>query len=320
MNNLFAIKIKRSRANFNLKTGIWLLIFWTSIGALLTSWSSIILKMDGVYTNWLYLSLNFFSRAWIWMILSPIIYHFYGKIFYASYRNYLKIIGSIFFAMAISILHVFTSLNLDIQMRSWMGIIEINFWDMIYYESLLVNKYLFRSFFTCLLFIAILAFNDHFQFIKRFVFKGSTTESKRSASGQLVAPHSSSPITVDSNFKQQFLSEENEKLTVKSGGKIRFLELNNISNIISSGNYVFINFDREQIMVRKTLSSIHAQVPKQKFFRISRSVIVNKDFIKELEPWFHGEHVIRMKDGKEYKTGRAYRAQLRLLLGMNISK
>jgi two-component system LytT family response regulator len=51
------------------------------------------------------------------------------------------------------------------------------------------------------------------------------------------------------------------------------------------------------------------------FLRIHRSAIVNIDRIRELQPWFHGEYVVILRDGTQLMAGRAYCARLHELLG-----
>ncbi len=42
------------------------------------------------------------------------------------------------------------------------------------------------------------------------------------------------------------------------------------------------------------------------FVRVHRSAIVNVDRIKELEPWFHGEYVVHLKDGTKLTSSAAH--------------
>jgi two-component system, LytTR family, response regulator len=39
-------------------------------------------------------------------------------------------------------------------------------------------------------------------------------------------------------------------------------------------------------------------------------VIVNLDRIKELQPWFAGDYVVILRDGRQLKLSRTYREQL----------
>ena len=50
------------------------------------------------------------------------------------------------------------------------------------------------------------------------------------------------------------------------------------------------------------------QLDPEQFARISRSELVNLDRIKEMQPWFHGERRIVLRDGRELTWTRRFRA------------
>ena len=53
----------------------------------------------------------------------------------------------------------------------------------------------------------------------------------------------------------------------------------------------------------------------KRFLRIHRSALVNLDRIQELRPLFHGDYVVRLRDGTELPLSRNYREKLAGLLG-----
>ena len=60
--------------------------------------------------------------------------------------------------------------------------------------------------------------------------------------------------------------------------------------------------------IRGTLESLARQLDPDQFVRISRSELVNLDRVKEMQPWFHGERRIVLKDGRELTWTRRFRA------------
>jgi two-component system LytT family response regulator len=66
--------------------------------------------------------------------------------------------------------------------------------------------------------------------------------------------------------------------------------------------------------LRETISSLEAQLPAEKFMRISRSVIVNLDRIKELQPLFYGDFAAILLDGTRLTMSRNFRDRLERLL------
>src|SRR3982751_5092981 len=88
--------------------------------------------------------------------------------------------------------------------------------------------------------------------------------------------------------KPQYL----ERLVIKAGGRITFLSTDEINWIAADDKYVHLHTGKANPMVRQTLSAMEAQLDPKKFRRIHRSVIVNVQRIKELQPLFNGEHSI----------------------------
>ena len=71
----------------------------------------------------------------------------------------------------------------------------------------------------------------------------------------------------------------------------------------------------ETHLLRQTIEAIETRLAAEKFARISRSVIVNIDRIKELQPLFHGEYAVILRNGTRLTLSRSYREKLNQLLG-----
>ncbi|HLH52069.1 MAG TPA: LytTR family DNA-binding domain-containing protein [Verrucomicrobiae bacterium] len=107
-----------------------------------------------------------------------------------------------------------------------------------------------------------------------------------------------------------------ERLAVKTGGRVIFVKLTDIDYIEAAHNYVELHVDKQSHLLRETLNSIEARLPEDKFVRISRSVIVNIDRIKELQPMFYGEYTVTLHNGARLTLSRRFRDKLaRLGLG-----
>jgi len=66
---------------------------------------------------------------------------------------------------------------------------------------------------------------------------------------------------------------------------------------------------------RETLTALAEKLPLRKFLRISRSIVVNLDRIKELQPLSHGEYAVILSDRTKLTLSRSYRDTLQQLLG-----
>jgi len=101
-----------------------------------------------------------------------------------------------------------------------------------------------------------------------------------------------------------------ERLAIKSGGRIIVVKTADIAWIQSAHNYVEIHEDKQSHLLRETISAIETRLPPDKFVRISRTVIVNVDRVKEMEPLFHGEYAVTLQNGQRLTLSRRYRHKL----------
>jgi two-component system LytT family response regulator len=106
-----------------------------------------------------------------------------------------------------------------------------------------------------------------------------------------------------------------ERLVIKSGGRVFFLDTDDIDWIEAEGNYVSVHTGKKSHLLRETISSLESQLDPKKFLRIHRSSIVKIDRIKELQPWFHGEYRVLLMDGTQLTLSRNYRENLQEALG-----
>jgi len=101
-----------------------------------------------------------------------------------------------------------------------------------------------------------------------------------------------------------------ERLCIKSAGRVYFLRADDVDWIEAEGNYVRLHAGKEAHLLRETMNHLETRLDPQRFLRIHRSTIANIERIKELHPWFKGEHVVILRDGSRLTLGRAYRDRL----------
>jgi two-component system, LytTR family, response regulator len=106
-----------------------------------------------------------------------------------------------------------------------------------------------------------------------------------------------------------------DRIAVKANGTIRFVETGEIDWLEADGDYVRLHAGRESHLVRSTLSELQAQLDPSLFARIHRSTVVRLDRIREMQPLFHGEYSVVLRDGTKLKLSRAYRAAAERVLG-----
>jgi two-component system LytT family response regulator len=106
-----------------------------------------------------------------------------------------------------------------------------------------------------------------------------------------------------------------DRLAIKTGGKVVFLKTAEIDWIEAADNYVNLHIGAESHLLRETMSTIESRLDAKHFLRVSRSAIVNVDRIKELQPMFHGDYTIILRNGTKLGLSRTYREQLQQLMG-----
>jgi two-component system, LytTR family, response regulator len=109
-----------------------------------------------------------------------------------------------------------------------------------------------------------------------------------------------------------------ERLVVKTGGRVFFLNADEIDWVEAEGNYVSIHAGKKAYLLRETISGIEGQLDPRHFVRIHRSAVVNINRIKELQPWSHGEYHVILHDGTQLTLSRSYRDNLQSALGNSL--
>ncbi len=97
-----------------------------------------------------------------------------------------------------------------------------------------------------------------------------------------------------------------DRLVIRTRSKVSFLKPSEIDWIEADGKHARLHAGRETHVVRHTLTRLEQRLAAHGFVRVHRSAIVNVDRIKELEPWFHGEYVVILKDGTKLTSSAAH--------------
>ena len=112
------------------------------------------------------------------------------------------------------------------------------------------------------------------------------------------------------NHERKYL----DRLVIKAGGRVTFLKTEEIDCIEAAGNYIRLCIGKDSHLLRDTMNNIQTKLDPEKFLRIHRSTILKIDRIKELQPWYHGEYVVTLENGKQLTSSRSYRHKLSKLL------
>ncbi|MBI4661774.1 MAG: response regulator transcription factor [Verrucomicrobia bacterium] len=106
-----------------------------------------------------------------------------------------------------------------------------------------------------------------------------------------------------------------ERLVVKTEGRVLLVKTDEIDWIEAADNYVSLHVGNESHLHRETMAALERKLAPNQFLRISRSTIVNVERIKELQPMFHGDYVVILRDGTRLSLSRNFRDRVQHLLG-----
>ncbi len=107
---------------------------------------------------------------------------------------------------------------------------------------------------------------------------------------------------------------EKQRIVVKSSGRVFFVKVDDIDWIEAEGNYVRLHMGAQSHLLRETMKGMESVLDESQFIRIHRSTIVNADRIRELQPLFHGEYAVILRDGTRLVASRGPDNRLRKLL------
>jgi len=105
-------------------------------------------------------------------------------------------------------------------------------------------------------------------------------------------------------------SEGRERLLVKSGGRVSFVDVDAIDWVEAEGNYVRLHTGSDSYLIRETMANLLKQLGAERFFRIHRSRIVNVKKVKELLIAGGGDYQVVLVDGTKLGLSRLYRDAL----------
>ena len=105
------------------------------------------------------------------------------------------------------------------------------------------------------------------------------------------------------------------RLVIKSSGKIYFIQLHEIIWIEAYDYYVKIHVQDRFYLLRESMKRMETRLPSDQFVRIHKSSIINLSYIQELEPYYNGEFFVKLSKGQKLKLSRNYRKNLMGILG-----
>lgn len=108
------------------------------------------------------------------------------------------------------------------------------------------------------------------------------------------------------------------RMAIKVQNRILFIDPAEIMSVQAEGNYVLLQTANGSHVLRESMYEVEQKLSPFGFVRIHRSAIVNAAFVREVQPCYTGEYVLKLTNGKEFTVTRTYKKNLRLLITAGI--
>ena len=112
------------------------------------------------------------------------------------------------------------------------------------------------------------------------------------------------------DLDQKYLS----RIVVRETHKRTIVEVADIDWIEANGDYLALHTGRQVYLHRGTLSGLEERLDPADFVRIHRSTLVRINRVQQLEPYFHGDSFLTLRDGTRLRLSRSYRAKVQAAL------
>lgn len=138
--------------------------------------------------------------------------------------------------------------------------------------------------------------------VRRRLEAGEDRELRERLSGILDMYRSARPKDSAESYATRF--------AVRTGERTVFVPTEEVDFIEAAGNHIKIHVGSEVHTMRATLAGTAAKLDPNTFARIHRSTVVNVTRIKEVQPWWGGDYIAVLKDGRQLKVSRTFRDDL----------
>ena len=104
---------------------------------------------------------------------------------------------------------------------------------------------------------------------------------------------------------------ERPRLLAEFNGHLHVLDASRVEMIEADRNYVAIRVGRETFHARSTLNQAEQALRGQPMLRISRSCLVNVDYVREVNRTLRGDFILVLAGGATVTSSEGYRARVR---------
>ena len=110
-------------------------------------------------------------------------------------------------------------------------------------------------------------------------------------------------------------TEERPKLLAEFNGHLHVLDASQVEVVEADRNYVIIRVGRDSYHARSTLAQAEQSLRSQPMLRISRSCLVNMNFVKEVNRTLRGDFILSLAGGATVTSSEGFRPKVKEYLG-----
>jgi two-component system LytT family response regulator len=112
-------------------------------------------------------------------------------------------------------------------------------------------------------------------------------------------------------------AEYPERIASRLGDRIHILDLAKVTHFFAQEKLTYAATEGKNHVVDHTVSDLEQKLDPHHFFRVHRSTLLNLAWVKELDAWFGGRALVRLKDAKatELQVARERVQELKKRLG-----
>jgi len=89
-----------------------------------------------------------------------------------------------------------------------------------------------------------------------------------------------------------------DRIASKTGERVIFVSMSDITHFYAKDKLTFAATASKDYVVEGSISELEQRLNPNQFLRIHRSTLLNLGFVDEVNSWFGGGMVVRLKDGK----------------------
>jgi len=109
---------------------------------------------------------------------------------------------------------------------------------------------------------------------------------------------------------------DEDQVFLKDGERCWFVKLSNVRLFESEGNYVRVIFENNRPLILRSLNNLEHRLSPASFFRASRKHIINLKWVENIEAWFNGGLMVKLRGGEQIEISRRQSVKLKDMMSL----